>query len=187
MSMEEVKDLYGSESKKKKRCPDELMHYGVKGMKWGVRRYRNKDGSLTDAGKKRDFKKDLRKLRRAYYKTHEDTSRYLVKADDYYSRYSNKPQNDRKAAKVWKDTYNLHERAVKTSREMRKTEQDFIDKYKDYKISDREVISKGKSYVLAMQDNRVTYAEGAKGGFFNFVFGNNNDGNYPTKHYTVKG
>lgn len=31
----------------------ELAHYGVKGMKWGVRRYQNKDGSLTSAGKKR--------------------------------------------------------------------------------------------------------------------------------------
>lgn len=31
---------------------DFLMHYGVKGMKWGVRRYQNKDGSLTPAGKK---------------------------------------------------------------------------------------------------------------------------------------
>lgn len=31
----------------------ELYHWGVKGMKWGVRRYQNKDGSLTPAGKKR--------------------------------------------------------------------------------------------------------------------------------------
>lgn len=30
-----------------------LIHYGTKGMKWGVRRYQNKDGSLTPAGKKR--------------------------------------------------------------------------------------------------------------------------------------
>lgn len=30
----------------------ELMHSGVKGMKWGVRRYQNKDGTLTAAGKK---------------------------------------------------------------------------------------------------------------------------------------
>lgn len=29
-----------------------LAHYGVLGMKWGVRRYQNKDGSLTSAGKK---------------------------------------------------------------------------------------------------------------------------------------
>ena len=32
---------------------DDLYHWGIKGMKWGVRRYQNKDGSLTEAGKKR--------------------------------------------------------------------------------------------------------------------------------------
>ena len=32
---------------------NELYHYGVKGQKWGVRRYQNSDGSLTDNGKKR--------------------------------------------------------------------------------------------------------------------------------------
>lgn len=31
----------------------ELYHYGTPGMKWGIRRYQNKDGSLTSAGKKR--------------------------------------------------------------------------------------------------------------------------------------
>lgn len=31
----------------------QLQHWGIKGMKWGIRRYQNKDGSLTTAGKKR--------------------------------------------------------------------------------------------------------------------------------------
>lgn len=36
----------------------ELCHYGVKGMKWGVRRYQNKDGSLTREGRKRYIPKN---------------------------------------------------------------------------------------------------------------------------------
>lgn len=40
---------------------DELYHHGVKGQRWGVRRYRNEDGSLTDAGKRHYDIKDARK------------------------------------------------------------------------------------------------------------------------------
>lgn len=32
---------------------NELYHHGVKGMKWGIRRYQNKDGSLTAKGRKK--------------------------------------------------------------------------------------------------------------------------------------
>ena len=35
---------------------NELMHYGVLGMKWGVRRYQNRDGTLTSSGKKKALK-----------------------------------------------------------------------------------------------------------------------------------
>jgi len=35
---------------------NELTHHGILGMKWGVRRYQNKDGSLTPAGKRKAAK-----------------------------------------------------------------------------------------------------------------------------------
>jgi hypothetical protein len=43
---------------------NELYHYGVPGMKWGVRRFQKKDGSLTTAGKKRQAKIEAREQKK---------------------------------------------------------------------------------------------------------------------------
>lgn len=52
---------------------NELYHHGVKRMKWGVRRYQNKDGSLTDAGRKR-YARDARE--KEFNKYDETTGKY---------------------------------------------------------------------------------------------------------------
>ena len=61
----------------------ELYHHGVKGQRWGIRRYQNKDGSLTTYGKKR-YAKELAKLEadKKRVRQQEQTAKKIKKLDD---------------------------------------------------------------------------------------------------------
>ena len=63
-----------------------LYHHGVKGQKWGRRRYQNKDGTLTPAGKQRvkvsnkQLREEQKQLRQQYYETESKSSSAKLKS-----------------------------------------------------------------------------------------------------------
>lgn len=66
-----------------------LCHHGIKGMKWGVRRYQNEDGSFTSEGKARysKLKSKAAKYETKATKAHSEESRYEYKRDKTRSRF----------------------------------------------------------------------------------------------------
>lgn len=69
---------------------DILVHHGILGMKWGVRRFQNTDGTLTEAGKKRysDDEKLIRSKRRT-----EKVSRVVKSINSSVQKTNNRIQN----------------------------------------------------------------------------------------------
>jgi hypothetical protein len=64
---------------------NEFYHHGIKGQKWGVRRYQKKDGSLTSAGKKR------------YSGDPKDRANKVTRYDKLYAKYKDLGYDDEKA------------------------------------------------------------------------------------------
>lgn len=95
-----------------------LMHYGIKGMKWGVRRYEDASGHLTDAGKRRYAVQDARK----YYKINrlqraKESTRDPNKSERLSRRIRRvQTRSDRKHADLSKEDINTGRQIVAKNR-----------------------------------------------------------------------
>lgn len=76
---------------------DELYHHGIKGMRWGIRRYQNPDGTYTDAGLKRLHKKDVKWAKKNYKKLYNKAYKRSKSEMDSFVR---KDLNKRMSAKT---------------------------------------------------------------------------------------
>lgn len=87
---------------------NELQHYGVKGMRWGVRRYQNSDGTLTNAGRKRYAKQLTKEYKKGYDSAQpfRTSSKFDATTKDLIRKHITKAdiQKVRAASKRWSDS-----------------------------------------------------------------------------------
>lgn len=165
---------------------NELCHYGVKGMKWGIRRYQNTDGTLTSAGRKK-AKQEYRADNKAAYELGRKATLYgyasarstnrtnrlsnklskrLVDDPNSESRRTNKLQKKRDASV--KTTEELTEKYKELSNKAEKHCEALIDKYgkeavTSIKYTDLKVKNnKNVSTVKTMNERTSNFSDHAR-------------------------
>lgn len=92
---------------------NELEHHGILGMRWGVRRFQNEDGTLTPAGRRRLEKRDAKWARKNYDKI-EKTAKQRVKGDldEYASELLNQQGSRNSDGRLSASTINAYNRRM---------------------------------------------------------------------------
>ena len=173
---------------------DELYHHGIKGQRWGIRRYQNEDGSLKDAGKARYVRSTLARNERKYG---EANSQRAINKDKYegYTKKANKAKekgNIEKANKAkskaaeYKKLMNTSIKDMKTAESANwKTIAKAVENGYDIKINSEAGLYYSK--VARREGLAMRYLFGIAGGIGTYaMYGNDKTGKYSTKINTYK-
>ena len=111
----------------------ELKHWGVKGMKWGIRRYQNKDGSLTRAGKKRqadnlEKARQAKKAKQDEIREREEKRSKLLKSTDASELYKNRDLLSTEEINERLNRLNAEQRLSQLSNQTKSTGMDKVNK-----------------------------------------------------------
>ncbi len=110
---------------------EDLLHYGILGMKWGIRRYQNADGSLTSEGKKRYSNELIKKLYNGYARYNGIDRNGKARLDfNNFINYDDVIRNNPAQGLLTRNYLEIkYSKSDKETKELLKKRRDIIDKY----------------------------------------------------------
>ena len=141
---------------------DTLAHYGIKGQKWGIRRYQNENGTLTNAGKKRysavGIKLDVARAKRQARRENVSGRSKQSTGANYDKAVKKKNELKKKIDKRYNETVEKEKRSKSTK--------EAIQAWNDFDRYSRASIERGRRMVSeAMLKDAGYSSEDAKAGY----------------------